>query len=102
MMISFICQHFLPRRSRSRLTTRQELIPSTALASLSIGDHRSMWIPKGREILRLYAYLRPAPVTIPEMRLDLFSLRLHRCNPLEIVKGGSRFRTPEPQKSTTD
>ena len=62
---------------------------------------RSMWIPKGSEI--------PAPVrippscsrTIPEMRLDLFGLRLRRCNPLEIVKGGSRFRPPEPRKSTT-
>jgi hypothetical protein len=29
-----------------------------------------MWIPKGSEILRLYAYLRPAPGMIPEMRLD--------------------------------
>jgi hypothetical protein len=37
------------------LATRHELIPSTALASLSIGDNRSMWIPKGSEILRLYA-----------------------------------------------
>ena len=84
------------------IRTRQELIPSTALASLSVGDNRSMWIPKGSEILRLYAYLRPTPGTIPEMRLDLFDLRLHRCNRVEIVKGGSYFRTPEPRKSTTD
>jgi hypothetical protein len=54
------------------------------------------------EILRLYAYLRPAPVTIPEMRLDLFGLRLHLANQQEIVKGGFHFRTPEPRKSTTD
>ena len=80
----------------------QELIPSTALASLSIGDNRSMWISKGSEILRLDASRRPAPGTIPEMRLDLFDLRLHRCNQLEIVKGGSHFRTREPRKSTTD
>ena len=66
------------------LATRQELIPSTALASLSIGDNRSMWIPQGSEILRLYAYLHPAPGTIPEMRLDLFGLPVHRCNLLEI------------------
>jgi hypothetical protein len=45
-----------------------------------------MWILKGREILRLYAYLRAAPGTIPEMRLDLFGLRPHRSNQLEIVK----------------
>ena len=82
--------------------TRQELIPFTAPASLSIDDNRSMWIPKGSEILHLYASRRPAPGTIPEMRLDLFGLRLHRCNQLEIVKGGSHFRTPEPRKSTTD
>ncbi len=25
-----------------------------------------------------------------------------RCNQLEIAKGGSHFRTPEPRKSTTD
>ena len=56
-----------------------------------------MWIPKGSEILRLYAYLRPSPGTIPEMRFDLSGQQLHRCNPLEIVKGGSRFRTPKPQ-----
>src|SRR5215510_10552685 len=66
------------------------------------GGNRSMWIPKASEILRLYAYLRPAPGTIPEMRLDLFGLRPHRCNQLEIVRGGSHFRTPEPRKSTTD
>ena len=98
------CRPFLTaaRRIPLRFRTRQELIPSTALASLSIGDNRSMWIPKGSEILRLYAYLRPAPGTIPEMRLDLFGLRPHRCNQLEIVKGGSHFRTPEPRKSTTD
>ena len=82
--------------------TRQELIPFTAPASLSIDDNRSMWIPKGSEILRLYAYLGPAPVTIPEMRVDLFGLRLHRCNQLEIVKAAPHFRTPEPRKSTTD
>jgi hypothetical protein len=85
----------LPKRGFSGITepflTRQELIPSTALASLSIGDHLSMWIPKGSEILRLYAYLGAAPVTIPEMRVDLFGLRLHRCNQLEIVKGGPPF-----------
>jgi len=45
--------------------TRQELIPFTAPASLSIDDNRSMWIPKGSEILRLYAYLRPAPERFP-------------------------------------
>lgn len=50
-----------------------------------------MWIPKGSEIPRLYAYLRPAPGTIPEMRLDLFGLRPHRCSQLEIVKGGPIF-----------
>ena len=77
--------------------TRQELIPSTALASLRIGDNRSTWIPNGSEILRLYAYLRPAPGTIPEMRLDLFGLRLHRCNQLEIVKGGSIFGHLNPE-----
>ena len=66
------------------------------------GDNRSRWIPKGSEIPRLYAYLRPAPGTIPEMRLDLLGLRSHRCNKLEIVKGGFHFRTPEPRKSTTD
>ena len=48
-----------------------------------------MWIPKGSEILHLYASRRSAPGTIPEMRLDLLGLRLHRCNQLEIVKGGS-------------
>ena len=89
-------------RIRKPFQTRQELIPSTALASLSIADNRSMWIPKGSEILRLYAYRRPAPGTIPEMRLDLFGLRLPPRNQLEIVKGGSRFRTPELRKSTTD
>jgi hypothetical protein len=50
-----------------------------------------MWIPKGSEILRLCASRRSAPGTIPEMRLDLFGLRLHRCNQLEIGKGGSPF-----------
>jgi hypothetical protein len=44
--------------------TRKELIPSTALAGLSIDDHRSMWIPKGSEILRLYAF-RPLPEPFP-------------------------------------
>ena len=98
-----------PGTTRKQLTgigkpfrTRQELIPSTALASLSIGDNRSMCISKGSEILGLYAYLRPAPGTIPEMRLDLFGLPPHRCNQLEIVKGGSHFRILEPRKSTTD
>jgi hypothetical protein len=50
-----------------------------------------MWIPKGSEILRLYAYLHPAPGTIPEMRLDLFGLRPHRCKQLEIVNGSPIF-----------
>jgi hypothetical protein len=56
---------FLPAAISKPFPTRQELIPSTALASLSIDDNRSMWIPKGSEILRLYAYLRPSPGTIP-------------------------------------
>jgi hypothetical protein len=73
------------------LATRQKLIPSTGLACLSIGNNRSMWMSKGSEILRLDTSRRPAPGTIPEMRLDLFGLRPHRCNQLEIVKGGSPF-----------
>jgi len=31
-----------------------------------------------------------------------FGRLLHRCNQLEIAKGGSHVRTPEPRKSTTD
>jgi hypothetical protein len=84
------------------IATRQELIPFYRSGSLSIGDNRLMWIPKGSEILRLYAYLRPSPGTIPEMRFDLSGQQLHRCNQLEIAKGGSHFRTPEPRKSITD
>jgi hypothetical protein len=106
VMASRLYAVFVPDRSAAGISlpfpTRQELIPSTALASLSISDNRSMWIPKGSEILGLCAYLRPAPGTIPEMRLDLFGLRLHRCNQLEIVKGGFHSRTPESRKSTTD
>jgi hypothetical protein len=75
---------------------------SNSLHRSGISDTRLMWIPKGSEILRLYAYPRPSPGTIPEMRLDLFGLQLHRCNQLEIVKGGSHFRTPEPLKSISD
>ena len=88
-----------PRRSIDLgLATRHELIPSTALA---LADNRLMWIPKGSEILRLYAYLRPSPGTIREMRFYLSGQQLHRCNQLEIAKGGSHFRTPEPRKSIT-
>ena len=79
------------------------MFPGTPLA----GQHQHQRLPvnvdtEGSEILRLYAYVRPASGTIPEMRLDSFGLRLHRCNQLEIVKSGSRFRTPEPRKSTSD
>jgi hypothetical protein len=77
--------------------TRQELIPSTARASLSIGDNRSMWIWKGSETLRPDASRRTAPGTNPGMRLDLFDLRLHRCNQLKIAKAGAIFGHLNPE-----
>jgi hypothetical protein len=41
------------------------------------------------------------PEQFPRCDSTYSDLRPHRCNQLEIVKGGSRFRTPEPRKSTT-
>ncbi len=39
----------------------------------------------------------PCSGTIPEMRLDLFGLRPHRCNQLAIVKGGPIFGHLNPE-----
>ena len=78
-------------RVSKSLATRQELIPYTALASLSIGDNR---VNVDTERQRNPGSVRippPGSGTIPEMRLDLFGLRPHRCNQLEIVKGRSIF-----------
>ena len=88
----------LGRITRRPLATRHELIPSTALALATIGQCGY----RASEMLGLYAYLRPSPGTISEMRFELSGQQLHRCNQLESAKGGSHFRTPEPRKWITD
>ena len=82
--------------------TRQELIPFYRSGK---SQHRRQPVNVDTERQRNPASVRiPPPCSRNDSRdaLDLFGLRLRRCNQLEIVKGGSRFRTPEHRKSTTD